>query len=156
MEKVVNYYSVLRIRNDSSSQEIKAAYRRLAKVWHPDKNNKPEAHEKFIQIEEAYSILKDEHKRIVYDDLLRSYQVDIARKYENKSSFNSTESSFKQNEDYFRYKDWVKQSKANSMIIISMYLEKGFINSFHFLDKYGCLIIIISVILISSLLYFIN
>lgn len=48
-----DYYEVLGVGKSASTAEIKSAYRKLALEWHPDRNKKPEAHEKFKEINEA-------------------------------------------------------------------------------------------------------
>lgn len=65
-----DYYEILGISPNASSQEIKKAYRRLAVKYHPDKNrdNSKEAEEKFKEVSEAYKILSDGEKRKVYDE----------------------------------------------------------------------------------------
>jgi molecular chaperone DnaJ len=65
-----DYYEILGISPNASSQEIKKAYRRLAVKYHPDKNrdNSKEAEEKFKEVSEAYKILSDVEKRKVYDE----------------------------------------------------------------------------------------
>lgn len=67
-----NYYEMLGVSRNASKEEIKKAYRRLAKEWHPDVNSSPEAHERFRDINEAYHILSDEQKRAEYDRILQS------------------------------------------------------------------------------------
>jgi molecular chaperone DnaJ len=65
-----DYYEVLGVNKDASSEEIKKAYRRLAKQHHPDVNkdgNKNESEEKFKEASEAYAVLSDEQKRRQYD-----------------------------------------------------------------------------------------
>ncbi len=63
-----DYYSILGIDRQASADEIKKAYRKLAKKYHPDKNQgDKEAEEKFKAINEAYEVLKDEKKRAIYD-----------------------------------------------------------------------------------------
>ncbi len=64
-----DYYEVLGVSKDASEAEIKKAYRRLAKKYHPDlnKDNKEEAAEKFKEISEAYEVLMDKDKRARYD-----------------------------------------------------------------------------------------
>ncbi|KAA3673636.1 DnaJ subfamily B member 6 [Paragonimus westermani] len=64
-----DYYQVLGVRRDASSDDIKKAYRRLALKWHPDKNpdNKEEAEVRFKLISEAYEVLSDQSKRNIYD-----------------------------------------------------------------------------------------
>lgn len=60
-------YKVLDIAKDADEKTIKSAYRRLSKQYHPDKNSAPEAHDKFIEIGQAYEILSDAQKRLNYD-----------------------------------------------------------------------------------------
>ena len=62
-----NYYDILGIGKDASADDIKSAYRRLAKQYHPDINKTPEAAEKFKEINEAYSVLSDSTKKSNYD-----------------------------------------------------------------------------------------
>lgn len=63
-----DYYDVLGVKKNSTKQEIKSAYRRLAKKYHPDMNkDNPEAERLFKEITEAYNVLSDEEKRRLYD-----------------------------------------------------------------------------------------
>ncbi len=62
-----DYYEVLGVSKSASKDEIKKAYRKLAKEYHPDKNKAPEAEAKFKEAQEAYDILSDEQKRKAYD-----------------------------------------------------------------------------------------
>ncbi len=64
-----DYYQILGVSKDASEKEIKAAYRKLALKWHPDKHpdNKAEAEERFKEINEAYQVLSDPKKRKQYD-----------------------------------------------------------------------------------------
>ncbi|XP_021895931.1 uncharacterized protein LOC110813197 [Carica papaya] len=62
-----DYYSTLGVPKSASSKEIKAAYRRLARQYHPDVNKEPGATEKFKEISNAYEVLSDDKKRALYD-----------------------------------------------------------------------------------------
>jgi len=63
-----DYYEVLGIGRDATERELKAAYRKLALKYHPDKNpDNPEAEEKFKEAAEAYEVLHDPQKRQIYD-----------------------------------------------------------------------------------------
>ena len=62
-----DYYDILGVSKSSSLDEIKKAYRKLALEWHPDRNKKSEAHEKFKEINEAYAVLSDAKKKQTYD-----------------------------------------------------------------------------------------
>ena len=60
-------YDILGISQSASQSEVKKAYRKLARQYHPDINKSPDAEEKFKEINGAYEILSDEKKRVQYD-----------------------------------------------------------------------------------------
>src|SRR3979411_1161053 len=63
----LDYYEVRRVSRSCSDDDIKKAYRRLALQFHPDRNNAPEATERFKEATEAYQVLSDAEKRSAYD-----------------------------------------------------------------------------------------
>lgn len=62
-----DYYEILGVSRDAAPEEIKKAYRRLARQMHPDVASEPDAAEKFKKVSEAYEVLRDPNKRAVYD-----------------------------------------------------------------------------------------
>ena len=62
-----DYYEVLGVSKNASDAEIKSAFRKLAKKYHPDVSKEPDAAEKFKEAQEAYSVLSDKDKRSKYD-----------------------------------------------------------------------------------------
>jgi molecular chaperone DnaJ len=62
-----DYYEVLGVPRNASAEEIKKAYRKLAREYHPDVNKAPDAEAKFKEVKEAYDVLSDDQKRARYD-----------------------------------------------------------------------------------------
>lgn len=72
--KYRDYYEILGVKRGASEAEIKSAYRKLARKYHPDVNKTKEAEEKFKEINEAYEVLGDSKKRQRYDSLGANWQ----------------------------------------------------------------------------------
>ncbi|KAG9157666.1 hypothetical protein Leryth_014197 [Lithospermum erythrorhizon] len=62
-----DYYTVLGVSKNASKPDIKSAYRKLARSYHPDVNKEPGAEQKFKEISNAYEVLSDDEKRSIYD-----------------------------------------------------------------------------------------
>jgi len=70
-----DYYKILGVDHNASEKEIKQAYRRLARKYHPDVNpGDKAAEEKFKEISEAYEVLSDKDKRMKYDQFGQYWQ----------------------------------------------------------------------------------
>jgi curved DNA-binding protein len=69
--KYKDYYAVMGVERSASPEQIKAAYRKLARKYHPDVSKEPDAEERFKEVAEAYETLKDPQKRAAYDQLGR-------------------------------------------------------------------------------------
>jgi curved DNA-binding protein len=65
--KYQDYYQILGVAREADTAEIKKAYRKLARKYHPDVNKAADAEDKFKQVNEAYEVLKDDDKRRAYD-----------------------------------------------------------------------------------------
>ena len=86
-----DYYSVLGVPKNAAQKDIKSAYRKLARKWHPDANpnNAKEAEEKFKEISEAYEVLGDAEKRKKYDLLGPDWQQ-AARQAEQQRRYRTS------------------------------------------------------------------
>ncbi len=127
-----NYYKILGISENSTEQEIKSAYRKLAIKWHPDiAGNTSEVVSRFKDINEAYEILSDEKKRADYDTVNRYYNYsstntnnnesyttnpDLKKKEKKTTTENTKSSGFNFNwEDFIeKYKEYTKKYNEGS------------------------------------------
>ena len=89
-QKLKNYYALLEILPQASAQEIKKAYRKMAKIWHPDKNKSAQAEDTFQQMHEAYQTLQCPAKRKVYN--LKFWKV-FGKTTPQKASTKQTQSN---------------------------------------------------------------
>jgi curved DNA-binding protein len=70
-----DYYEILGLSRGSSAEDIKRAYRKLARKYHPDVSKERNAEDKFKELQEAYEVLRDPEKRAAYDDLGANYRA---------------------------------------------------------------------------------
>jgi curved DNA-binding protein CbpA len=107
-----NYYEILQIPRNASNNQIKAAFRRLARQYHPDYNpNDPEAVTKFREIEQAYRVLSDKDKRKEYD---RSLSPEIP--------------TFQRSAEGFYQQGWHYAQEKNYQLAIAFYQQAIAIN----------------------------
>jgi curved DNA-binding protein len=70
-----DYYTIMGVERDASQAEIKSAYRKLARKYHPDVSKESDAEARFKEVGEAYEVLKDPEKRAAYDQLGANYKA---------------------------------------------------------------------------------
>lgn len=63
-----NYYDILGLLSTATEKDMLKAYRQKAKLYHPDLNKSFDAHQRFIEVNEAYEVLRDRNKRRLYDN----------------------------------------------------------------------------------------
>lgn len=127
----MNYYELLGVSSNASSEEIKIAYKKQMKKWHPDINKDSEAISMSMKINEAKDVLLDEIKRKEYDELLKYKEDKVYEKYVNKktSSYNYNEPYMITKWEYF--KEYLKSDNVS-------FLKKVLSVLFVFLESLLC------------------
>jgi len=114
MPQYIDYYSVLGLNKNATSEEIKSAYRKLALKYHPDRNpGNKEAEAKFKEINEAYEVLSDPEKKKKYDNLGQNWQDN----YDFNQSYDNNNYQYRQYSDFSEFEgfsDFFKTIFGNS------------------------------------------
>lgn len=107
-----DYYKILGVDKNSSPKEIKSAFRKLAKKYHPDLNpNDPKAQEKFKEINEAYEVLSDKDKKAKYDAFGSNYDFSGGYNFD-PSAYGYTYTTGGSSEDFSDFFDMIFGSNA--------------------------------------------
>ena len=116
----VDYYNILKVNRHATDEDLKKAYKRLAMIWHPDKNpsyKRPEAEAKFKLISEAYDVLSDPQKRQIYDlygeEALKSGLFPPSSSSSPNQSYASTSASYPHGGGHF-YNNNHRQQQPNT------------------------------------------
>ncbi|SFA80237.1 J domain-containing protein [Clostridium frigidicarnis] len=89
-----DYYKILELNKDASKDDIKSAFRKLAKKYHPDTNvDDKTLSAKFQEINEAYGVLRDEKSRKEYDEKLNNQSNNFKKSNKTKQKTNNSNSS---------------------------------------------------------------
>ena len=109
---VKNYYKTLGLSSSASKAEIKVAYRKLAKKYHPDKNKSKQASQLFIEVNEAYAYLINEGS---------SYRINYPEKTTNSNKSKSSEDELRKRMDWARKYAQYKKVKEERMMELEYY-----------------------------------
>lgn len=108
----MNYYDILRVSSNASSIEIKQAYRKLVKEFHPDSQHKNADHDRIITLNAAYEVLSDAKNRQMYDQKLRQKLVNSVENRQNNTHHATNyyqENRRQQKQDEFSQFRWLKE-----------------------------------------------
>lgn len=111
---ITDHYKVLGVDRNASTEQIKSAYRELAKKWHPDRNSSPDASSKFIQINIANETLSDQLKRFKYDSELRDAESREKKKKADSEQYTYSYWSAEEPEKDRQKKSTEKSTKSSS------------------------------------------
>ena len=113
----IDYYLILEIPFNTSNADIRKAYIKQASIWHPDKNNTHNAHEKMLLINEAYLVLHDTETRTRYDKEYIRYKEINNEKYENAMLYQQDGADNFKCENYIEddiLKEWIAKAKVKA------------------------------------------
>ncbi|MCS6824831.1 MAG: DnaJ domain-containing protein [Cytophagaceae bacterium] len=140
-----SYYSILGVSTNASEDEIKKAYRKKAKLLHPDVNKSPDALVRFQLLQLAYEILINKEKRFIYDqsiqkstDPLKAYNDWIAQ----QKAMQERE-AFLKHQEFLRKRHQIMNSKYYYIKLWSLYIIFAF-----------CMVATLGVLLASAMLIF--
>ncbi|MGL4343125.1 MAG: J domain-containing protein [Metamycoplasmataceae bacterium] len=116
-----NYYKILGINQNATSSDIKKAYFKKAKIYHPDVCKDKDAEEKFKAINDAYRVLKEESSRQEYDEQLKNNK-NYSSNHENQDNYNKMNSLF--------------EIHDNSLFTFTNFITTNFISETEVIEAY--------------------
>jgi len=136
-----DYYKILGVSRNATEKEIKSAYRKQAKMHHPDKNvnNEQDAKLKFQEINKAYQVLKDKDKRKIYDKYGEQGLQNRGFKFEINNLDDLFAATFGDDDDKNNYdddKDIILAEKTVNVTLKELYT--GTVKTINFNFKYNC------------------
>ena len=133
-DDIMNYYAILGVSQYAKYREIKAAYRRLALKYHPDRNSSPVSENSIKIINAAFEVLSDKDKRKQYDEKLVSSIISHRKKERTKSQTSSSshvssstvysDSGHNKSDDDY-YDTYLKKGKRNEVDVKSDWESSG-------------------------------
>ena len=118
----IDYYNILNIDRKATQDDIKRAYKKLARKYHPDLNpNNPEAHQKFQEINEANEVLSDPEKRNKYDQYGENWKH--ASEFETQQKYYLMDHGF---HHALIESNWIKQTHVLENIVYIELLRRGY------------------------------
>ena len=153
-----NYYDILGLASTATEKDILKAFRQKAKLFHPDLNKSFDAHQRFIEINEAYEVLRDRNKRRLYDNIFIRQNTTDFRPNENTQTgeqeiFTAAETGRKKGEQYASNYEFFSKNvlkMAFAMVVTELIL------SFVFGSLGGGLITGIALFVGGIVLFFVN
>ena len=118
-----DYYSILEINEAASHEEIVSAYRKKAKIWHPDINNDENSHETMQLINESYLILSDKEARVRYDKEYTSYKTFVHEQKDFNQDFQKEDNQKFTPSDEILNK-WIENARRQAKEMVKTMLDE--------------------------------
>ncbi|MEQ8201873.1 MAG: DnaJ domain-containing protein [Syntrophomonadaceae bacterium] len=130
-DAVKDYYNILGVPTTASQEEIKAAWKKLVKEWHPDVCRRADAQSRFIEFSEAYHVLQDEYARRRYDYLLQGNLHDLIY-YRNRRDFRNCQDEARDQAEPFAAPppEYLVGLMLQTAISLAQYMFLSWINAF--------------------------
>lgn len=111
---MTDYYAILNIEHNATKNEIKAAFKKEALKWHPDRNGSPGATARMQLINEAYLILKDDEARLKYDKQYQKFKQAARQEPAKWETYSIDDDTLN---------DWIKKAKQQAKEMVMMSVE---------------------------------
>lgn len=121
---MADYYQLLGINSNASEYEIRAAYRKMAKLYHPDVNKAPDAHSKFVMLTMAYETLIDTHKRSLYNLRKKSSELETYNEWLKKQKARAEYEARLRYEEFLRNRQKFRESKYYPLAILVTHVAR--------------------------------
>ena len=118
-----DYYFILGINETATLEEIVSAYRKQAKMWHPDINNDENAHETMQLINEAYLILSDKEARVRYDTEYSSYKTFVHEQEDFKQGSPKEHNKTFTSSDEILNK-WIENARRQAKEMVNLMIDE--------------------------------
>ncbi len=125
-----NYYDILGVKKSATESEIKSAFRKLARKFHPDINHDPDADDKLAEINNAYEVLMDKDKRAQYD-------ASLFRPFSHFSNFAKNSANNFSTQQGFRWEDLKEKLGENSPFASNSFRFDDLFSAFGYKNKKG-------------------
>lgn len=156
---MINYYKVLNINHKATTSEVKKAYRKLAMKYHPDSNSGYASVAQFLNVHEAYTILINDNKRKIYDQLLNNEASYISHINNPKTKDNESASDYsKKSKDLERWileaRDLAFKYGKMGYLTFSYTFKKGIYHGNRLLETTCLVVFALPMITMATLGYF--
>jgi curved DNA-binding protein CbpA len=142
---MADFYSLLDVSENASEEDIRKAYRRMAKQFHPDVNKSHDAQARFVMINKAYEVLMDRQKRFAYDQKNKTTADPFyfyARWAQEQQARQEAEARRRQ-KDFLRKKEQIRESKLYYPYMMALYMTSMVLMGLSVLVLVACAFVIL-------------
>lgn len=141
---MIDYYAVLELPEDASEEEIRKAFRTMAKRYHPDVNSSQDAEARFLLVHKAYEVLMNRQKRFVYDQESKSTSDPFYRyaAWAKEQQARQEAEARRRHQDFLRRKKYIQDSRMYYPYMVVLYIAAIGLIGLSLLVLIGCAFVI--------------